>query len=200
MSKDTQTITLDNFDLDAFIAGATPETRYVDVYPDQKLMGRTRQVKQKLIKAINDAELLDPPSTMGLGDKTEVDVLRAEYEALLSQCETQVLTVEVQGLGKERREELTQDFLAKKQIKKAKLKNNADLQLQLDKWVMPHAIVYPKLTSYEEVERFANAIGDVQWQLVMNGFAECILTRTSMEDLSPDFLHKSSSEDDGDDS
>lgn len=199
MPHKTEKLDPAKFDLAMFLAGVTPETRFVDIYPDRRLMAELKRARAQWKRALEDEKVTK--SRLGVGEKLPSDQARAEYEDLRAKAEGQVLTVEVHEVVRQLRTQIREDFKATKGVTDEEIGQNLEtLGNELDYWVLQHAIAYPKLNSPEEVAQFAQAVGDVQWAQIVDAWLDTLNVRTSLADVDPAFLLESSPESGGEES
>lgn len=167
-------VTPQDFDLDAWIAGAERPARSVTVYQKAGLIADLDALADRIQNA-EDTEDVDGPS-MGGGPGR----LRAEYAKLAQQFHDSALTIRVEGRDDAEKRELT-------------AANPGLTGTQMGYVVIADAIQSPKFTP-TQLEKFAGRIGETQFDRIIARFHEAC---TEIPAVSADFLPKASTRDDG---
>lgn len=161
------------FDVDAWIAGAERPARSVTVYQKAGLIADLDALAEQIGNA--DDEEVDGPS-MGGG----VGKLRAKYADLAQKFHDSALTVRVAG----------HDDAEKRELAAA----HKDLDANGLAWVvLSDAIQSPKVTP-AQLKRLAGAVGEAQFNRVFVAYHQA---STEIPAVSADFLPKRSTPDDG---
>lgn len=184
-----------DFDLDAFVEACVQATRYVSVIQDQRLVGRLLQLRKEYLDALELEGGRDVEhASIGLGDESDLEHLRAAYYVAYKEVEAQKKVVEIRAVIPEKRTAILNELLEENGISKDELATRDDLLEELDYRTIVHAFAAPKFTSVDQVKKFATAIGENQWAQIKAAWAGALSQAIDLERLSPDFLPKSWSE------
>lgn len=174
----TDQINANDFDLAAWLDGASRPTRTVTVYRDGRLLAELDALAQQ-IKHLEEAGVAEE---MSLADEQPTDALRREYAALAEQFEAGSLTLRIQAgtVDEERR-----------------IKSGRDPKREFDainRDFVHAALVEPQMTR-EQFDRLVDAVGVYQWSKILSTYQDA-----SAGDVMPDadFLPRSSTRGSGD--
>lgn len=204
MSINDKIIDPANFDLDAFAKDCYQATRYVPIVQDQRLVGELLRLRADYFAALEFEGQKDVERTVvAMGDVSDLERAKAAYLVAYKAMESQKQYVEIRAVGAEKRNAITEAFLKEKGLTRAELASpdgKEALLEELDRRVMVDAFVAPRLPTVEAVSTFADAVGDAQWAQIKAAWAGSLTQAIDLERLSPDFLPKSWSEVDGEES
>lgn len=162
-----------DFDLDAWIAGADRPERAVTVYRKAGLVAEMDILEQQIKNA--DEDEVDGPSIAGGAER-----LHAKYADLVRRFNDSALTVRVQSRTKAERLKIAQA--------------NPDLDAEaLGFVVIADAMTSPK-ASAAQLESMQKAIGEAQFGLIIRAFNSAC---NDLPEVSADFLPKPSTRGDG---
>lgn len=166
--------TPEDFDLDAWLSGASRPTRSVEVYQRGELLASLDELARKieLAEALGEGErsLSDPSPAR----------LRAKYAELSEEFAAGALTVRVQSSTAEEERKIIASRTATK----------ADL---INRDLVHAALVFPKMAR-EQFDVFVDRIGAHQWEKVRNAYQSAC---TDEPAPSADFLPHASTPDEG---
>lgn len=174
----TDQINAHDFDLGAWLDGASRPTRTVTVYRDGRLLAELDSLAQQ-IKHLEDAGVGEE---LSLSEEHPADALRREYADLARKFEAGALTLRIQSgtLDEERR-----------------IKSGRDPKRDFDainRDFVHAALVEPQMTR-EQFGRLVDAIGVYQWTKILSTYQAA-----SSDDVMPDadFLPRFSTRGSGD--
>ncbi|MDY6054342.1 hypothetical protein [Micrococcus sp.] len=174
----TEIASAQDFDLDAWLAGATRPTREVVVYRDGHLLAEL----DALARQIGHLEKVGVDAEPSLAEKGEVAKLRDEYEALAGKYVAGQLVLRVQSGTVEEERKIRGD---------RDVKTHAE---EIGRDYVYAALVQPRM-SRDQFDQLVHAIGWHQWSKLQQAYQ-----RASLGDVEPsaDFLPRSSTRDAGD--
>ncbi|MEV7472227.1 hypothetical protein AB0N33_00755 [Pseudarthrobacter oxydans] len=172
-------VTPQDFDLDAWIDGAERPARSVTVYQKAGLIAELDALAERIENAEAD-ESAEMVYERGIGEQSESQRLRVEFNKLSKQFHDSALVITLEG-----RDDAEKTALAKA--------NPGLTGTQMGYVVIADAITAPKITA-AQLEKLAGRIGDVQFDRVIAQFHKAC---TELPAVSADFLPKRSTPDDG---
>lgn len=204
MPDNTQTPTpadLAEFDLDAFIAGAVTATKTVAIAQDRSLGEQIRQAMQDVVdleQAQSDDKAAGRPSKRraATAENPDLEAARARLADLEEKAEGTYVFVRVEALSRATRKQAVKDAQAAggdvDVYNQSVLAHTAHV-FQLDPRTHPHAP--GKTLTFDQWGAFADAIGYLQWDALVDAAAEAAGTG-----VSPDFSQPASPSPAGDES
>ena len=204
MPDNTQTPTpadLAEFDLDAFIAGAVTATKTVAIAQDRSLGEQIRQAMQDVVdleQAQSDDTAAGRPSKRraATAEDPELEAARARLADLEEKAEGTYVFVRVEALSRATRKQALKDAQAAggdvDVYNQSVLAHTAQV-FQLDP--RTHKDAPGKTLTFDQWGAFADAIGYLQWDALVDAAAEAAGTG-----VSPDFSQPASPSPAGDES
>ncbi|MDY5159570.1 hypothetical protein [Actinotignum urinale] len=165
------------FDLAKFISGCTQETRFVDVCKDRALLARLDYVRSKLRE--------DTPKTTYVGGTS----LEKEFKALQDKLKDSWLRVEISAPSIHKYTAFVRAFCEENGIDYDNIVAQGEgipeeYAEEYAAAFLLDAMVFPKLSSREQVRQFLDAIGSVQERSLLTTAEEAV--STSLASLGPD--------------
>ncbi|WP_058120546.1 hypothetical protein [Actinobaculum massiliense] len=167
------------FNLAAFIAGATEETRYIDICQDRKLLAKIDHLRKTVQEKIDTGTL---NQTMA-GDPDE-----RELRKLINQAKNTWLTVEITAPNQDKYRETVTDFCKANDLDPEKVLNGQGIPNEhftnYAAFMLSHYMTHPNLPNPTDVTKFLTAIGTIQTTHLIQEFETAVAT--SLASLGPD--------------